>query len=130
MEDYFRVELLEGQRITMAVADFNVADADLYLWSTEDETVVFSLGTGEVEFVDVPADGTYLVNVFAFSGATNYTLAIGAPNNTLDYSYQNHEIVPWEAVVDYTAEAEATSTAPAELGVSRRWGLQHRAGGA
>jgi serine protease len=130
VEDYFRVELLEGQRITMVVADFNVADADLYLWSAEDETVVFSIGTGEVEFVDVPADGTYLVNVFAFGGATNYTLAIGAPNTTLAYSDQNHEIVPWEAIVNYTAEAEANNAAPADLGASRRWGLQHRAGGA
>ena len=104
-------------------------DADLYLWSIEDETVVFSLGTGEIESVDVPADGTYLINVFAFSGATNYTLAVGAPNNALTYASQQYEIVPWEAVVNYTAEAEATSTAPADLGASRRWGLQHRAGG-
>ena len=129
VEDYFRVELLKGQRITMVVSDFDVADADLYLWSIEDETVVFSLGTGEIESVDVPADGTYLINVFAFSGATNYTLAVGAPNNALTYASQQYEIVPWEAVVNYTAEAEATSTAPADLGASRRWGLQHRAGG-
>ena len=61
IDDYFRVELLAGQRITMIVADFQQADADLYLLDDQGRTVDFSIDTGEIESVRVPEDGTYLV---------------------------------------------------------------------
>ncbi|MEM7692608.1 MAG: PKD domain-containing protein, partial [Pseudomonadota bacterium] len=77
-EDFFSVELLEGQTIGLLVAEFQDADADLYLYTPDFQLVDFSIETGQQEAIVVPADGNYLVNVSVFSGATNYTLAIGS----------------------------------------------------
>ena len=45
-DDYFRVELLAGQSITMLVADFQQADADLYLFDTQGRILDFSIESG------------------------------------------------------------------------------------
>lgn len=129
IDDFFRVELLAGQRITMLVADFTLADADLLLWDTQGNLLDFSIDTGEVESLVVPADGTYLVNANAFAGATNYTLAIGTPGASAQYPSQDYEIVPWQAIVTYHDDGSATVDSPAEQEVSRRLGLEKRAGG-
>jgi len=76
IDDYFRVELLAGQSITMLVADFQQADADLYLYDTQGRILDFSIESGEIEMLIAPADGTYIINAFAFAGATNYLLVI------------------------------------------------------
>ena len=62
VDDFFRVELLAGQTITMLVADFEEADADLYLFDTQGFLVDFSVDTGDVESLVVGQDGTYFVN--------------------------------------------------------------------
>ena len=46
-DDFFRVELLAGQRVTMLVADYAEADADLYLYDLQGNVLDFSLETGE-----------------------------------------------------------------------------------
>ncbi len=43
VDDYFRVELLAGQSITMLVADYQQADADLYLYDTRGNILDFSI---------------------------------------------------------------------------------------
>jgi serine protease len=130
IDDFFRVELLAGQRITMIVADFQQADADLYLWDEFGNAIVdFSVDTGEIESLVVPENGTYLVNAFAFSGATNYTLAIGTTGTTaLPASERYRDILPWQSVVRYRENGPVTEqdTAPAIL---ERLALVHRAGG-
>ena len=99
IDDYFRVELLGGQTVTLLVADFEQADADLYLYNLEGEILDSSIETGQLESLDIPADGTYVVNVFAFEGATNYVLAIGSSNTsgTATASTPRTKIVPWQA---------------------------------
>ena len=77
-EDYYVVELLDGQTLNLLVAEFQDADADLYLYSEDGELVDFSIETGELETIRITKRGTYLVNVSIFNGATNYTLAIGS----------------------------------------------------
>jgi serine protease len=129
VDDFFRVDLLAGQRVTMLVADFEQADADLYLYDPEGNIVDFSIETGEIESVVIPADGTYLVNAFAFTGATNYILAIGATNLPASQQRGHYNMVPWQTVVKYK-DTDAL-TAPADTGkdIAHSLGMEQRAGG-
>lgn len=129
IDDFFRLDLLAGQRVTMLVADFEQADADLYLYDLQGNVVAFSIETGEIETVVVPADGTYLVNAFAFAGATNYILAIGS-SNTLASKQQNHyKILPWQTVVKYKDSDALAESSNAGRDIARRLGMEQRAGG-
>jgi serine protease len=128
VDDFFRVELLAGQSVTMLVADFEQADADLYLFDTQGNIVDFSIELGEIESLVIPSDGTYIVNVFAFDGGTNYILAIGNQNAVTSQSRQHFEIVPFETVVQYREGADLSGS-PGTLGMSGRFGLEQRAGG-
>lgn len=139
-DDYFRVELLAGQRVTLLVADYQQADADLYLLNTDGEVLEHSIESGEIETLTIPLDDTYIVNVYAYLGATNYILAIGNQNSaagvpvagnpaagvpaagapvasTPAASQQHHNIVPWQAVIKYHAnvELEAETTADTNI---------------
>ncbi len=129
IDDFFRVDLLAGQSVTMLVADFEQADADLYLYDTQGNILDFSIESGEIETLVIPADGTYLVNVFAFSGATNYILAIGAYDTRNRLSAQHYNIVPWQTVVKYREESPSTDTDRLFGELSERMGLKQRAGG-
>ena len=102
-EDFFAVSLLEGQSITLLVADYQDADADLYLYDDSGEIVDFSIEFGELEQVSVPADGSYTVNVSAFAGATNYTLAIGSAASVT--AAPRPALVPGEVIVRYRGDA-------------------------
>lgn len=135
LDDYFQVELLAGQTITLLVADFDVADADLYLFDVDGKILDSSVETGEVETLTVPEDGTYIVNVFAFLGATNYILAIGtSPQGVAARpSSSGGDIILWQAVVKYHDENSPASTAAAleehayRVGMTRRAGVRQRA---
>ena len=130
--DFYRVQLLAGQRVTMLVADFAQGDdADLQLWNAEGTEVIdFSKGTGEVETLIVGQDGTYLVHAMAFSGATNYILAIGASNLPAQFEATQAEIVPWQAVVKYRSDIEATDDSSSQRArLAQDHGLRQRAGG-
>jgi serine protease len=127
-EDYFAVDLLAGQRINLLVAEFRDADADLYLYDSDGELVDFSIETGEVEEITVEAAGRYLVNVSIFSGATNYTLAIGVPLSASSGPSLSGraDLVPWQAVVRYDHRAAATPSMSERL--DRDWGASTVAG--
>jgi serine protease len=130
-EDFFAVELFAGQAITLLVADFRDADADLYLLDASGEIVDFSIEFGEVEALRVPEDGDYFINVSAFEGATNYTLAIGSAAAP---TAPRAAIVPGQAIVRYHAddrrrEAEAQRQAVlAEEDLAVRLGMDRIAG--
>lgn len=129
IDDFFQVDLLAGQRITMLVGDFEEADADLYLFDMQGNIVDFSIDTGEVETLLIQEDGTYLVNAYALAGATNYIIAIGSPNQLAQYQPEPYNIVPWQAVVTYRDDSpKARKTDPAE-GINHKMGLEERAGG-
>ncbi|WP_236629774.1 PKD domain-containing protein, partial [Pseudohaliea rubra] len=133
-EDFFAVALFEGQSITLLVADYQEADADLYFYDDSGAIVDFSIEFGELEQVAVPADGRYTVNVSAFDGATNYTLAIGSAATVA--AAPRPALVPGEVIVRYREDDDSAKlqgsalTAGdrvAELG--RRMGLARMAGG-
>ncbi|MBE9540257.1 MAG: S8 family peptidase, partial [Proteobacteria bacterium] len=127
LDDYYSIELLAGQTITLLVADFNVADVDLYLFSTDGEILDFSVEEGEIETLVVPADGTYIVNVFAFFGASNYILAIGSAAQKIATrrSPPSTDIIPWQAIIKYR---EQTLPRAAKEDIVHRFGMSHRAG--
>ncbi|NND69302.1 MAG: S8 family serine peptidase, partial [Halioglobus sp.] len=127
-DDYFIVELLAGQRITMLVADFEEADADLYLYDAAGTLLDFSLDTDDVETIVVPADGTYVIRAAIFFNATNYILAIGAPSAATAVPTQ-HDIVPFEAIVTYADTLQASSANSSRSALEQRMGLTQRAGG-
>ena len=82
-----RVSLRAGQTITLNIGDIGpnpaapTNDLDLFLFDADpfdiNNPAGISLGVGNTETVDVPADDTYLVLVFAFDGASNYVLSVG-----------------------------------------------------
>ena len=126
-EDYFQVELLEGQRITMLVGDFETADADLYLLDAQEVTVDLSIESGELESVTAPRDGAYLVNVSAFAGATNYILAVGTATTPAQYLYRPYQIIPWQVIVTYRDDPGVSDPVINEE-VARGMDLEQRAG--
>ena len=77
-DDFYRVNLLAGQRITLVMSEdpaFN--DIDLFLYDQNFNLIDVALGIVEVEQITVPADGDYYVLVNAFEGASNYQLTVG-----------------------------------------------------
>jgi serine protease len=99
-EDFFRLDMLKGQSVTLLVAEFQQADADLYLYDEAGRVIDFSILGGRVETLTIPQDGTYAVNVSAYSGATNYVLAIGSSNFAPAHAAPLHsEVIPWQVVV-------------------------------
>ncbi len=129
-EDFFRAELLAGQSVTLLVADFEQADADLYLYTAAGEIERFSIETGEIERLVIPRDGTWIINVFAYAGATNYILAVGEQNTSGTTATAQREFVPWQAVVKYREGGESQPGSPATPTDWRhRLGLEQRGGG-
>jgi serine protease len=81
--DVYRVGLLGGQAISLAIASEDVADdLDLYLYDLDTGLVDASQDfTARIESLVVPPgqDGEFYVVVHAFGGASNYLLSIGQP---------------------------------------------------
>ncbi|WP_157976597.1 S8 family peptidase [Parahaliea mediterranea] len=76
-EDFYSVDLLAGQVIALNVADPEQGDLDLYLFDPAGRIIDFSINTSFHESLAVTRSGRYVVNVSAYSGASNYTLSIG-----------------------------------------------------
>lgn len=85
--DYYSVSLQAGQRILMNVVDYYgndnpdnpyAGDLDLILFSnTSLDTIVrASESQTSKEEIQVPADGEYILEVFAYSGISKYVLQI------------------------------------------------------
>ena len=126
VDDYFRLTLLEGQSVTLLVADFEDADADLYLYNESGDVIDFSVETGEIEAVTAPENGTYLANVTAFVGGTNYILAVGS--QALPTARADAEVVPGEIVMEF---ADSAVLAPGffDADLAYQMGMRERAGG-
>ena len=129
IDDFFQVELLRGQRVTLLVAEFEAADADLYLLDSEGIQVANSLSSGEIESLLVPEDGDYFVVIHAYEGATNYTLVIGSAGSSAQNNLREHKVIPWEAVVTYKDNTQQLGGEAQTKEMSRALGMQQRAGG-
>ena len=101
-DDYFRGGFKAGQIVTLNIADVAFGDLDLLLWDSGGQEILdASRGLGTTETLIIPADGAYVLNVFAYAGASNYTLTVGqdtsaSPGGAFRLS---DEFVPGEAIV-------------------------------
>lgn len=75
--DVYRITLAANQTITLTIADNSAGDLDMFLGDENGVYVDSSEGVGVTESLTVSNPGTYLLEVYAFSGASNYTLVIG-----------------------------------------------------
>lgn len=105
--DAYRLNLTEGQALTLAVSDWNAAapvsvDLDLLLYRSGDTTtpVASALGTGPTEVINVGQTGSYDVVVLAASGASNYVLSTANSARraltgamALEYAMRDDEVV-------------------------------------
>lgn len=98
-DDYVQVSASAGQSVSLIVADFETADLDLYLFDTNGEIVDFSADVGELEELTIPSSGEWVLNAYAYDGASNYVLTLG--ENT---SISRREVVPNELIVEYAGE--------------------------
>ena len=102
-DDYFSVAFKAGDKISLAIGDPDAGDLDLYLYDTGGVEVDNSAGTDKYESITAPADGTYIVNVYAYSGASNYILTIGidVDNSAVDTLSTRYDFVPGQAIVRF-----------------------------
>jgi len=116
--DVFRVSLSANQNITLTISDMaNFQDFDLYLFSTSDlnSAVASSLGTGQTETINVPADDEYFIVLNAFLGSSNYILSVGQLNPALasrQVLRLDDDFIPGELV------AKANTNSPGFRGLS------------
>ncbi|MDM8546974.1 S8 family peptidase [Candidatus Venteria ishoeyi] len=78
--DFFAVELLAGQTITLLIAspDLIANDLDLGLFDAgSGELLDASVSIGNTESLSIRQNGHYIIQVEAFSGYSNYVLSIG-----------------------------------------------------
>ena len=116
--DFFRISLLADQTIVLNVADAGntpAIDLDIFVY-TDDGNVDLnapdfaSVGAISSESVTVPADGNYFVEVFAESGASNYTLTVGQAITTNSPALSMEQnFVPGEIVTQFKTSLAAGS---------------------
>ena len=82
--DSYRVDLRRNDQITlfMGADDLSRNDLDLILLQTNGVVVDAATNRSQAEVLYAPADGTYILQVQAFKGASAYVLSIGGGNQS------------------------------------------------
>lgn len=112
--DVYEVRLKQGDYISLRTIDYVFSDLDLYLYpytTTDHGPIASSTGVDEFESIQAPADGRYLLEVYAHSGFSSYVLNIGA-NSFVDGPEsvgQQGDFEPYEAVVKFHQKSELKS---------------------
>ncbi|MCP4001119.1 MAG: S8 family serine peptidase [Gammaproteobacteria bacterium] len=128
--DFFEVELTEGDNIVLQVADaiWNTNDLDLYLYNSNRELVGLSEYGESIEALVAPDDGLFFIEVRVWKGSSSYILTVdgGIQGAAKVTNSLTAEFVPGEIIVQYEQVEQTVSTVNASsLGVSH---LQHIAG--
>ncbi|MDN3637680.1 S8 family serine peptidase [Simiduia curdlanivorans] len=118
--DIYAVSLLQGQKILLEISDWAAdVDLDLYLYDSAGAEVAYSIGESDVELVTVAASGDYFVQVFAYSGFSNYQLSIGVAASQVPAHAGNRSseapIIAGELLVEYK-----DAVVLGEAGIQRR----------
>lgn len=140
--DFYRLNLIAGQTITVTIADTHTGNLDLYLYhdpgggSDPMAPDYFSMGTGQVESLTVPTSGDYYIEVRALAGFSNYSLVVGqiAPQHIDGRLVSTDEFVPGDVVVKFRDDPkagalsamQAPSLRAAALGLQAKAGNDHR----
>jgi serine protease len=130
-DDFFYADLKAGQVIQLFIASPNLLwdDLDLELWDSNRNLVAASLNRGNTEVLTVPSAGRYYIRVYAYSGASNYTLSIG--QNTVSFGVNSlnlaHDFAPGQVAVNFASASGFTTQAAAEAAFSTL-GLRAKAG--
>ena len=74
--DIYRVYFPAPMRISLAIAEPEAGDLDLYLVNSNREIIGESAGLGDLEVIQTRRTGEHLVAVKAFEGASNYSLVL------------------------------------------------------
>lgn len=115
--DFFRLNtpLNEGQviRLILPTVDMDAPpadrdDADLYLYDIDGNLVDASVGSGNVEAVELPAADAYIVAIKAVKGGMNYLLSIEDPATSLSLPAErlSADFVPEEALIALTPQSQ------------------------
>ncbi|MDX1253423.1 MAG: S8 family serine peptidase [Gammaproteobacteria bacterium] len=117
VSDFYKVELAANQTITLSIGETDLVnnDMDIYLYDAGKRLVDSTEGVTRIEAITVATPGSYYVEVYAYAGASSYTLTIGLA------SVQSHpatlgigsDFVPGDIIVrfkDDTPGARAAST--------------------
>ena len=133
--DFYRINLAANQTITLNIADFNTGDLDLFLYYDDGSIDIanpdfFSNGIGDTETLTAPSSGDYLIEVYAYSGYTNYALVVGQgiASQGGERLVSSDDFVPGEVIVRFrdTLLPQAATKGPAARAAAL--GLQARAG--
>ncbi|MBU0992335.1 MAG: S8 family serine peptidase [Proteobacteria bacterium] len=102
--DFYEVTLAANESITLYIANADDGDLDLYLYDKDGDLTDSSKDDkSNMEYIQVTENGTYFIEVKAFSGASNYVLNIGQ-NQTPSQSSQlslKGDFVPGEIIVTF-----------------------------
>ena len=103
--DVYRVSFPAATRVSLAIADPDAADLDLYLTDGDGTVLEQSLGVGTLEAVQTTRTGAHLVKVRAYSGGGNYSLVLsiadvdddassrGSDTSSMDGSFVAGELI-------------------------------------
>lgn len=114
--DLFRVSLAAGQVLTLTVGNVVGGDVDLFLGDEAGNLIASSEGVDVTEVIAVPLAGTYVIEVYAFDGASNYILtlgqAVGGASTAAALSV-TADFVPGELIARFDPVAAKKTGAPA-----------------
>lgn len=114
--DVYRIVFPAPVRISLAIADGEDADLDLYLAQPDGSIIEQSLGVDDLEVIQTSLEGEHLVMVSAYSGASNYALVVSLADIALATSSttvsKDGEFVPGELLVVRSGSSTMPEIAP------------------
>jgi len=133
-DDFYKVTLNAGDSVTLYTADSANATYWLFLSdpATPNTAEAWSQAGGATQTVTAPTSKTYLVWVYLYTGASNYTLTIG---NTTGASVNNQQVtstnfVPDQLLVTFksdTSSSPAAKSLKADVGMAMKAQIGKRA---
>ncbi len=128
--DIYRVTLSGSETITLNIGDSTAGDLDLFLEDISGNLIDSSQGVGSTESLAVTTAGTYLIEVYAYSGASTYVLTIGQMTSgaSTDPLGVGAPFVPGDVIVRYKDTPPAAGSVKTMALRVRSTGLAQRAG--
>ncbi len=130
--DIYRISVVAGQRINLIIGNSSPPnDLDLFMGDSDGNLIDSSEGVGNTETIISPATGTYLIEVFAFSGASAYVLTVGQETLTRSVNTISvlDDFVPGDMVVRFRdVSAVKSSSANSQPSQAGTMGLVTKAG--